>query len=343
MIGVVIDTNIINSGSKDYMVAQFSNKLDDIIRALEANDNYQDIKILLPQIVVQELYQHQLSNYNKEIERLKGLKLPDLEFIPKEDYSVTLNRLFDESLTILAQRDLQTEVISYTKNEMLPNIINRAIMKQAPFEGEDKNSDKGFKDVILWESALEYKRQHLDDTLILFTNDKRLCATSLNEEYKSLFSEDIYLVQQEKGNDYSKLYDQISRLAKNNKPIKNTFDEDNKQRLLNLISEQNVSYMFEGQLIETEERSFTCARIYITSKSIIDIIDYPDNKKTEYIVRVDVSIHSHDKEKEDVWWDDFVELTIDYYFEDDIFYLQRAFGFNGDWEYEEKGYQLLEE
>ena len=343
MIDIVIDTNIINSGSKDYMIAQFSNKLDDIIRTLESNDNYQDIKILLPQIVVQELYQHQLANYNKEIERLKGLKLPDLDFSPKEDYSITLKRLFDESLAFLAQRDLQTEVISYPKNEMLPNIINRAVMKQAPFEGEDKSSDKGFKDVILWESVLEYKRQHAEDTIILFTNDKRLCATSLYEEYKSLFGEDIYLVQQEKSNDYSKLYNQISILAKNSKPIKNTFDEDNKQRLLNLINEQNVSYMFEGQLIETEERSFTCTRIYVASKSIIDIIDYPDNKKTEYIVRVDVSIHSRDKEKEDVWWDDFVELTIDYYFEDDIFYLQRAFGFNGDWEYEEKDYQLLEE
>ena len=31
MIGIVIDTNIINSGSNNFMIAQFSSKLDDII------------------------------------------------------------------------------------------------------------------------------------------------------------------------------------------------------------------------------------------------------------------------------------------------------------------------
>lgn len=343
MIVIVIDTNIINSGSKDFMVAQFSNKLDDIIRTLESNDDYQEIKILLPQIVVQELYQHQLANYNKEVERLKGLKLPDLDYRPKEDYSVILKRLFDESLAMLAQRDLQTEVISYPKDEVLQKIIDRAIAKQAPFEGEDKNSDKGFKDVILWESVLEYKRQHVADTIILFTNDKRLCESSLNDEYKSIFGEDIYLVQQEKGNDYAKLYAQISTLLTDKKPIQNTFDEENKQRLLRLITDDNISPLFEGWPIEVEEGFFICSSVRIEEKSIADIEDMPSEGKIRYKVNINMSVDSSDKEYGYMSWDDTAEITVDYYLEENAFYIHQVDGFNGYCEYKEKDYQLLEE
>ena len=118
MIVIVIDTNIINSGSKDFMVSQFSNKLDDIIRTLESNDDYQEIKILLPQIVVQELYQHQLISYHKEVEKLKGLRLPGLVYEPKDDYTEALTKIFDDAIADLKQRSLRTEVIDYPKNEL---------------------------------------------------------------------------------------------------------------------------------------------------------------------------------------------------------------------------------
>ena len=191
MIGIVIDTNIINSGSNNFMIAQFSSKLDDIIRALESTDNYQEVKILLPKIVIQELYQHQLSNYQKRVDSLKGLKIPGLDYTQENDYPAMQTRFFAETITNLTTRALQTEIIDYPKDSVLPNIIERALLKRAPFEGEDKVSDKGFKDVILWESILEYKRQHHNDTLILFTSDIRLCCSSLENEYQTLFHDNI--------------------------------------------------------------------------------------------------------------------------------------------------------
>lgn len=339
MIGIVIDTNIINSGSNNFMIAQFSSKLDDIIRALESTDNYQDIKILLPQIVVQELYQHQLSNYQKRVDSLKGLKIPGLDYTQENDYPAMLTRCFDETIANLTSRTLQTEIIDYPKDSVLPNIIERALLKQAPFEGVDKVSDKGFKDVILWESILEYKRQHHNDTLILFTSDIRLCCSSLENEYQTLFHDNIYLLHQTTSNDYSILYDKVSTLLENKSTNQKTFDEENKQRLLELINTDNISYLFEDLPIETDEGTLICSRVDLKNKSITNIIDLPDENKINYIVNIELSIDAKSEEGE-CYWEDSAELIIDYYFEDDAFYLQQLCGFIGSWIYEDRAVQL---
>ena len=340
MIGIVIDTNIINSGSNNFMIAQFSSKLDDIIRALESTDNYQDIKILLPQIVVQELYQHQLSNYQKRVDALKSLKMPGLDYTQENDYPAILTRSFDETIANLTSRTLQTEIIDYPKDSALPNIIKRALLKQAPFEGEDKVSDKGFKDVILWESVLEYKRQHHNDTLILFTSDIRLCCSSLENEYQTLFHDNIYLLQQIKNNDYSILYDKVSTLLESKTTNQRNFDEENKQRLLELLNTDNISYLFEDLPIEADEGTLICSHINLGNKSIVNITDMPDENKIIYIVNIEVFVDAKDEEEGYYYWEDSAELTIDYYFEDDAFYLQQLCGFIGSWIYEDRAVQL---
>lgn len=342
MIGIVIDTNIINSGSNNFMIAQFSSKLDDIIRALESTDNYQEVKILLPKIVIQELYQHQLSNYQKRVDSLKGLKIPGLDYTQENDYPAMLTRYFDETIANLTSRTLQTEIIDYPKDSVLPNIIERALLKQAPFEGVDKVSDKGFKDVILWESILEYKRQHHNDTLILFTSDIRLCCSSLENEYQTLFHDNIYLLHQTTSNDYSILYDKVSTLLENKSTNQKTFDEENKQRLLELLNTDNVSYLFEDLPIETDEGTLICSRVDLKNKSIANITDLPDENKIKYIVNLELSVDAKSEDGE-CYWEDSAELTIDYYFENDTFYLQQMCGLDYYWEYKEKGLMLTDE
>jgi rRNA-processing protein FCF1 len=342
MIGIVIDTNIINSGSNNFMIAQFSSKLDDIIRALESTDNYQEVKILLPKIVIQELYQHQLSNYQKRVDSLKGLKIPGLDYTQENDYPAMLTRYFDETIANLTSRTLQTEIIDYPKDSVLPNIIERALLKQAPFEGVDKVSDKGFKDVILWESILEYKRQHHNDTLILFTSDIRLCCSSLENEYQTLFHDNIYLLHQTTSNDYSILYDKVSTLLENKSTNQKTFDEENKQRLLELLNTDNVSYLFEDLPIETDEGTLICLRVDLKNKSIANITDLPDENKIKYIVNLELSVDAKSEDGE-CYWEDSAELTIDYYFENDTFYLQQMCGLDYYWEYKEKGLMLTDE
>ena len=48
MISVVLDTNLLKSGSTDFTVVHFVNKLNDIIGEIESNDLYDKVQILIP-------------------------------------------------------------------------------------------------------------------------------------------------------------------------------------------------------------------------------------------------------------------------------------------------------
>ena len=57
MIDVFIDTNILHSRNEQLDKALFVEKLKEIIGEIEINDIYTEIKILLPRMVLNELYQ----------------------------------------------------------------------------------------------------------------------------------------------------------------------------------------------------------------------------------------------------------------------------------------------
>ena len=70
MIDVFIDTNILNSRNEQLDKALFVEKLKEIIGEIEINDIYTEIKILLPRMVLNELYQQQLEMYDDLNKRL---------------------------------------------------------------------------------------------------------------------------------------------------------------------------------------------------------------------------------------------------------------------------------
>ena len=76
------------------------------------------------------------------------------------------------------------------------SIINRAINKTPPFEGINKQSDKGFKDAVLWESILSFKKQNKRENVILYSNDK-MFNNSLKDEYMMEFNEHLQIVKSE--------------------------------------------------------------------------------------------------------------------------------------------------
>lgn len=57
MIDVFIDTNILHSRNEQLDKVLFVEKLKEIIEEIEINDIYTEIKILLPRMVLNELYQ----------------------------------------------------------------------------------------------------------------------------------------------------------------------------------------------------------------------------------------------------------------------------------------------
>ena len=84
-------------------------------------------------------------------------------------------------------------------------IVKRALRKQPPFEGKDKQSDKGFKDVLIWESILEYSEDN-QFNIHFVTNDKGFKQT-LIKEFKSRVGREIKIY---KADELSDLHDLIS-------------------------------------------------------------------------------------------------------------------------------------
>ncbi len=337
MVGIIIDTNILNSGSRDFTIAQFSTKLDDIIREIESNDNYQDIKILLPQIVIEELLTHQIYKYTEWIFKIQGLKLSNDNIKTFDDYDTHLRDLFDKTILNMQHSTLKCEVVPYPNNIVLPQIIKRALHKRAPFEGLEKNSDKGFKDVILWESLLEYKRLHSLDIIILYSNDKRICDNSLAIEYKELFKDDVYLLNRIKENDDSLLYSKLSELF--NQPYNNSFSEQIKNRLLDVVSNDNISPLFEGDSLHEDNYIYKCDYIRIEDKSIVNIEDSIVDKKIKFKVNIQMQVNARN-ENSSIFTSANCNLHIEYSFPNDTFYLKESDSIFGYSEYIKEGIEL---
>lgn len=60
-------------------------------------------------------------------------------------------------------------------------IVRRAFDKMPPFGGKEKNSDKGFKDVLIWESILEFTLLHQNANILFYTKDNGFKETLVDE------------------------------------------------------------------------------------------------------------------------------------------------------------------
>ena len=63
-------------------------------------------------------------------------------------------------------------VLPIPSDNRFKGIVQRAFDKAPPFGGKEKNSDKGFKDVLIWESILELTFSHKYANILFYTKDK---------------------------------------------------------------------------------------------------------------------------------------------------------------------------
>lgn len=344
MLCIVLDTNILNSGSKDYSVLQFVSKLQEIIRELEASDYERVIKVLLPEIVINELAVHQIEHYAKDVSKLKGMKLPGVELIFDSNYEKYVHELLDNQIKQFRNWDFPTEIIPYPGGECLHSIINRSIDKRPPFEGQDRQSDKGFKDVILWESILDYKRRNPDSQIILFSGDGRLTDSTLVTEFEKEFHSKIVLIQRKNDNDNRPLFEEVSRIIPRvmSQKVSPSLSEILKDRVLSVINESNLRIIFIDNQFEIDSKNFVCKGLTIQSKVITSIDDLDDGRITQYRVNTEMLFWDGDMDYSGQHMTK-CEFLVEYYIEDDSLYLRSYdsfdFGYN---EYEYKDFTLEE-
>ncbi|MCM3292716.1 PIN domain-containing protein [Paenibacillus sp. MER 180] len=174
MIYLIFDTNVLLCNKyRDYSQFVFHSNYENIrgkIERLELEDEFQ---ILIPEMSVGEIFQRQLESFNEGLNRLK------------EDYD-SCKQLYGLDLFIKDNFDYRSilearkeEYLSRYNINLLPicgenrfsSIVRRALNKLAPFSGLKGNSDKGFKDTVIWESILEFAEQNKGN-FIFITHDK---------------------------------------------------------------------------------------------------------------------------------------------------------------------------
>lgn len=168
MICVFLDSNILHSKSTDFTKARFAEKLEELIGEIEVNDLYTYVKLVIPQVVISELRRQQIDDCTETVRTLRKTKVTDQVIELPLDYEKTCDAVFDGTLDDLQDGTVNVDIAPYPPNDALQGLIQRAISKQPPFEGKEKESDKGFKDALIWESLLDYKRNNATEELAFY-------------------------------------------------------------------------------------------------------------------------------------------------------------------------------
>lgn len=194
MIAVFIDSNhLFSNNDLDFSRVWSHERLDQYAEIIESVDLYEQIKIVIPSIVFSELHKQQVEKYKAKSEEIKKLVLPawkiedGLSIQKYKEWIEKEHRAFVE----LGVRGMVTCETAEVPLDCFKNVIARAIEKKAPFEGKDKQSDKGFKDVLIWETIIDYKNRHPEERVIWITQDKRCGNDFLKKEYTDSFKEEI--------------------------------------------------------------------------------------------------------------------------------------------------------
>lgn len=184
----VFDTNFIRKNDKDIETFdEFAlHRFDKLIEFLNSYHLTDKIKLLLPEIVILELTHQKKSKLTSWIKAIKDYsenfsQIKDfLNKLPEIDVDAHIEKLREEKI-----KDLEIITIPDDKKRLFEEILIRCVEKKSPFiEGD---SDRGFKDAILFLSVLDYANNFSDSVFVLFSKDKAFsdedCSSKLIEEF----------------------------------------------------------------------------------------------------------------------------------------------------------------
>lgn len=203
------DTNLFYSPKVTYSI--FKTKLMEDILNLRNSFNevfagYRNIKVLIPKLVVDEIYsikaniiKSEISNFQEKVKHLEEEKLKNsLE---------NIKRTAHFELCLYGQNffsNYGVEIVPYCNNEYLPTIIEKSINKELPFKpkfDEKKNchvGDNGFKDTVIWFSIIDYVKgncnKNADHIFFLTNNNKDFLSEQTLFEFKELTGMDIEII-----------------------------------------------------------------------------------------------------------------------------------------------------
>jgi len=203
---IIFDTNKLRSiiaGEPSYGTFKFGKEYVDIKNKLSDWGLEDAIDLAVPDFALKEIVQQKIESYKEDIKvfseirtRLSELKDTDLSniILPEENFDI--ESFIDAGL----KKFFETEkfIIINLPDEMVPNVFQsvskRAIKRKPPFKITKKSSDSGFKDVIIWESILNFKGYDKYKYVNFLTNDD-IFDEECKKEFTSFLSKDIFITK----------------------------------------------------------------------------------------------------------------------------------------------------
>ncbi len=186
---VVIDTNCFENYAQNKKITPYCacEKCDEFFRNKKSRPGISEGLYFITESVFGEIIQQRKEYLAESIEKLKGALEP---FGKKVDIPTDIN--FEEDLKKYLDA-YSIKVLPHPDNKVFPRIIKRALEKKLPFKivNESKNasskgSDKGFKDVLLWETLLnfDYECKRIGKIFLITANRKDFPIDDLLPEWK---------------------------------------------------------------------------------------------------------------------------------------------------------------
>lgn len=183
---IFFDTNFLrNKNHQDYSIFKFGSEYSNFVDFINSNDLIETCRINVTEITLEELKKQFIDDFNENDENFRkiiekfrvyyNLNVPDYIDVTKDLDKKIIKYLSDENINLV--------LIPKNRNTF-NNIIDRAINKEKPFSGKDKESDKGFKDALQWESMLEYATKINTNKFLYITKNRNDFPKEMSKEFE---------------------------------------------------------------------------------------------------------------------------------------------------------------
>lgn len=288
---LIFDTNALFQAYEkkaDFTTFSFNSTFENVIDMINQLDIYNQVTVAIPSVVWSEMEKQIIGKHDELLLTYKNT-ISKKQF---PEYSI------HENPTISYPEYIKNKIAEYKKeisrglnevielpiasNNRFESIVTRAFSKLPPFEGKDKKSDKGFKDVLLWESVLEFALKHRTLKIIYYSKDNAFGEFLLNEFAETISDSSLFICKNE-----SEVKTQLEAWAKeidkySYQPIED-FDENkeiaawlNSGDFLVQIIDRDFDLVEKGRLI-------TSTTAHLISIDNIELLNSDENTIQYYI------------------------------------------------------------
>lgn len=164
MIYIVLDSNILHIDYKNKFFMKslsFPEHVNNLIKMKRQGYLGDSVEILIPEVVVREVIRQRIEACESliiEVDKMRrsisGYGTIDFG-VTLKDYRIDADKQFFEWM---AKNDIK--IIPVCDEKYFSQIVDDALEKKPPFEGKEKQSDKGFKDVLIFYSMMSFAKKN---------------------------------------------------------------------------------------------------------------------------------------------------------------------------------------